>query len=380
MRSATTPAMGRKGFLYSVMALMLVLPSIILVTYYFSSTGHQASDFIAKIRAEELNDVLKSMPIDLERSLSVSTMHAILYATQTVATSGSGFSNSEVRIAEMVSNGTLDGVEVPVLQGDVGDPCDTVRCWRDAYLASATKSGYDYSIQVKTVDVRPYDSWSVNTTAFVSVSLNDSRAGMSVTRNITVSSIVSIAGFEDPLYVLKTQGKVPRLINKSTNPKITVATSGRGWWVGTVEKDTHGSTGSDQIIVANSLGHIDITRYGGGVFGSSTSVLAKPYLSGAASTSSIGQDRKIFIENITFGVWDLSAEIAGMGYHESYDGPSFLDRLEGATAQNPAYRAQARKPIGLVSFVNYNETGTTNQSRSCADYVYFSGGTSPQCT
>jgi hypothetical protein len=196
--------------------MLLVAPSIFLIIAYFSTFGLEGQNYANKIRAEEIRNFYDSLILDLKRSLKISTLRAILHATQEVIRTGEPFTNSEERISIMIFNGTLDGEEVPSLIGLTGYPCNTIVCWNKTYIMIARTSNYDLSIEKISIEVRPYDSWSLNSSVTIKIKLRDKYTDITIIRTTTESVIVPITGFEDPLYILCTKGKLTRLIDKQT--------------------------------------------------------------------------------------------------------------------------------------------------------------------
>ncbi len=206
---------NQKGMIYSLMTLFLVGSSIFLVTVYFNTLDIEGQNFANKIRADDFNNFYNSLVRDLERSLKISTFRALLHATDLTVTTGQPFSNSESRIAEMIFTGTLDGTDVISLQGTSIDPCNTVECWRDKYSDLATDAGFDLTVVINSVSVAPYDSWNLNSSAEIAITLEDSASKMVLRRTVTQSSKVPITSFEDPLYIIETKGRITRIIDET---------------------------------------------------------------------------------------------------------------------------------------------------------------------
>jgi len=362
----------RKGIIYSLLTLLLLTPSIILMIMYFSSARIEGENLSNKIRADDLNSFQKSLLEDLSRSLKISTQRAILYADELIATTGKPLSDSSKNISEMVLYGTLDNKPVPSLLGSGGSTCNTVSCWKENYTTIAKQVGFDLSVDIVSVSIKPYDSWNLNSSAEIKISLNDTGTNSSISHTVTQSSKVPITGFEDPLYIIETNGKVSRLIKKPTTTPLVKGSTGFNWSIGIIETD-FGSGNKNKTFVTNlDLSTLDLRNFGSAISKNPASTDQVPFISNADDLSKLSNGDKVFIENVTYSVWSLTSEISSRSYHESYSGPSYLDRLEDKT-----YIADSRKgmpnAIGLVSFVDPTELGLTFKSGlSCVDYLYFS--------
>lgn len=372
----------RKGIIYSLLTVLLLAPSIILLIMYFNSARIEGQNLSNKIRADDLNSFQKSLLEDLSRSLKISTQRALLHANEVIATTGKPFSNSSQSISEMVFNGTLDGVGVPSLNGSGGSTCNTVLCWKDNYTKIAKQTGFNFSVEIVSVSITPYDSWNLNSSAEIKIFLKDTETNSSINHTVMQSSKVPITGFEDPLYLLKTNGKVSRLIKKPTTIPLVKGNMGFGWSVGTTETDPS-LVNPNKTLVAIDLSTVDLTGFGSAISESPTTTNLVPFISNASDARSIlGNGKKVFIENITYSVWNLASEINSTSYHESYYGPSYLDRLEGRISIADSRKGMPNA-IGLVSFVDPTEfisEGLTFKSGlSCVDYLYFSGTSDGLC-
>ncbi len=382
---------GKKGLIYSLLTILLLAPSILLIVTYLGTIGMEGQNFSNKVRADSMNNFYNSLMTDLERSLKISTQRAILYATQIISTTGQPFcdkpdkscdpGDSEARLSEMIWRGTLDGEDVPSLQAGVGSPCNTIDCWSESYEDVAADSGYELSLEIKSVSVSPYDSWDLNSSAEIKLDLKDKGTGMNLKRTVTQSSKVSIIGFEDPIYTIKTLGKFTQLIKVSTKDPLTKADSGSGWAVGSIE------TASDQanpgkVLLTDST--MPPAGFGGVLFKESVSETPSiPFLSNLLNEDPLVQGRKVFFESITNSVWDLQEEKNSQNYHESDYGPSYLDRLEGRLYISDELKSQSSNSIGLLSFIDFSKLeakGTqVDTTKTCVDYLYFSGQSDGTC-
>lgn len=377
---------NRKGIIYSLLTLFLVGSSIFLVTIYFNTLEIEGQNFANKIRADDFNNFYNSLVRDLERSLKISTFRALLHATDITVTTGQPFQNSEARIAEMIFTGTLDGSDVVSLLGIGNAPCNTVTCWKDDYSALASTAGFELSIEIESVSVTPYDSWNLNSSASIDITLKDTAANMILKRKVIQSSKVSILGFEDPLYVFETQGKITKIIRKTSESPLITAGEGFGWAMGSVETNLNSGNKNKILSVsdASNAPSPQLETFGGAIFESDVGgTIQIPYLALASGTGSLTVGEKIFFENVTNSSWDVSNEIIGKAYHESYFGPSYLDRLEGRNIISETFKSQTPNPIGLMSFIDFVEFESkgvpADETKTCIDYLYFSGQSNSLC-
>ena len=375
-----------KGIIYSLLTLFLITPSIILIIFYSNTLAIEGENFSSRVRADSLNNFYNSLLTDLERSLRISTFRALLHVTDVVDTSGLPFSNSEDRISEMVFKGTLDGVDVPSLNGTDDSPCNTILCWQQTYSNLAKQAGFDFSIEVISVSVKPYNSWNLNSSAEIKITLHDAASSITLRKTVTQSSIVPVTGFEDPLYLLNTHGKVTRLIKKPGASSAIRGDQGFGWALGSIEIDVAAGN-HNKILLADDLSKVtsdQLETFSGSIFKETINDISHvSYIGKISSSESLTLGKKVFFENITNSTWNLNDEIINQNYHESYFGPSYLDRLEGRFTISDAFREQSPNAIGLVSFVDFSQLEAkgipVDTTRSCVDYLYFAGKSNGLC-
>lgn len=370
-----------KGIIYSLLTLFLIVPIIMLVITYSRVLKTEGENIALRVRADSLKYFYESVLQDLDRVIFISMKRSILYATDVVVSSGIPFSNSEEKLSEMIKNGTLEGQDVLMLKGTEEFPCNTVVCWMNGTIYLSREFGFEISINLISIDVTPYDSWNLNISTKIGIYLSDDYLNMSINRTVTRSVKVPIIGFEDPLYPLYTQGKVSRMINKSTETPISSGTDGFGWAIGEITHNIDAENKSKKVFVTlDDLSLLDIDKLNDfeAVISTQSTIpnnLNVPYLV-VDSIDALTDGKKVFVENITLGVWDLNNDINKKYYHESYLGPSFLDRLEGRLEASAEFRAQTSNIIGLLSFVDFDELAsypglTVDRDRSCVDYFYF---------
>jgi hypothetical protein len=373
----------RKGVLYSIFTLFLVVPIVMLIISYSSVLKVEGGNTALRVRADSMKYFYDSVSDDLGRVLLISAKRSVLHLINVVLTTGAPSSNSEEKLSEMIEYGTLNGQDVPELTGTDEFPCNTVECWvSSTEFISEKDFGLRISIDPVSIDVMPYDSWNLKVIAKVKVNLRDDYMNMSINSTVNKIVIVPIFGFEDPLYPLNTYGKISKFVQRSSVNTIASGTVGLGWAVGEVARTLGAGNRSSKIFVTDQdLSSFNIADLNGfaGIVSSVSSVpsgLQKPFII-VSSSSGLTEGRNVYFDNITFGVWDLITEIMGGYYHESYYGPSFLDRLEGRTYISDEFKSQSSAVIGLLGFLNFDAMSSSgiaiDRSKSCVDYVYFGG-------
>jgi hypothetical protein len=369
-----------KGLFYSVMMALFIVPILALIIFY-SETGVQNVDI--NIRANELQYFSESVEKDLARFLEINGKRALISAVSEVIVNGIGLDNAQLRLAEMIENGTLYGNPAPLVdEKNLGN-------WKQNISDIASNLGFSIEFKDVEINIVQNDSFNVlfNTTIYINIS--DATAKMGVAKNITAPVYVSIEDIEDPIFPLKTYGRVFRFIkiskvNKKTIPSVTGQNSS-GFVSGYafVKSDFQsGDVNSSRILVTRNVnGKESIASGFAGVI-SEENVIIPPEILGKAitgatgATSLIKNETKIYLDATTKQVWDfsnLTSDIKNVNtnyyhyYHNSSKGASFLDRLEGRINLSDKYK------YGLETFVDLEEfpTELVRSANSVLDYRYW---------
>ena len=376
-----------KGLFYSVMIAFIIIPILSLIIFY-SQTETQNIDI--NIRSSEMEYFSKSIEEDLIRFLEINGKRALISAVSNVITNGIGLDNAQLRLREMILNGTLYGVPSPLVDQK------NLIWWEQNVTGIASNAGFNLTFLGTNINISQSDSFDILFNVTVSIKISDATAKMSITKNITTPVSVSIEDIEDPIFPLKTYGRVFRFIEISTVNKNTTSlagqnssnlppnfNSGYAFVKANFQSSdkvnastilvTDSITGKESIINSNS--NITAVVSEGDIIIPAT--LAKPIISGVINATKIIQNgTKIYLDNSTMKVWDLSnltTDIKKINntfyhyYHNSSKGASFLDRLEGNITLSSKYQ------YGLETFVDLEEfpTELVEATNSIIDYNYW---------
>ena len=369
-----------KGMLYSVMITLMLIPILALIIFYSHSS--QIRDIDIDIRANELEYFTKSVERDLLRFIEINGKRSLISAVSKVVTNGTGLDDAQLRLGEMIKNGTLYGEPAPLV--DISN----LETWEEKVENITSSAGFNIEFKDVQINIAQNDSFNVSFDVNMTINISDKTEVMGIVKNITASVLVSIEGIEDPLSPLNTLGRIVRFIKISNVSKNTTAlviglnasgigVSGEAF----VKSDFQGSdANSSRILVTNSIAgkESDASGFAGVVSEGDVIIppgFSKTIISGATgATSTIANGTKIYLDQTTKKVWDLSnltSDIRNGYYHNSSVGASFLDRLEGNITLSPKYK------YGIETFVYLPDLTAENleidSSASCVDYQYWRG-------
>jgi hypothetical protein len=262
--------------------------------------------------------------------------------------------------------------------------------WSQNVTSIASLSGFKLNIGGMQINISQYDSYNVLFNVTMSINISDENAKMGIVKNISAPVSVSIENIEDPIFPLKTYGRVFRFIvvsnvSKMTTPIIGQNSSGSVSGKAFVKLNSQLQAGSyaGMILVTDSItGKESIADDFDGVVSEGNVVIPagfpKPMISGVVNaTTNVTNNTRIYLDQVTKGVWNLGNLTASLNnvngnyyhfYQNSSSGASFLDRLEGRTTLSSRYQ------YGLETFVNLEELPVefVKSTDSVLDYKYWS--------
>jgi hypothetical protein len=205
-------ALKRKAIFLTIAALLLAVLSVLAFVGIVRVTAPQQRAI--DIRITTLNNYLLDMERDLERAIFISGYRAILALDDVVIQRGKYLNDTETAFFMAAVNGTF-------VNGSITSRLDllenaTLINWSDRLQAESRDIGINITLQFGNVSIQHVSPWDVRVFLNASILLKDATglASFNVTR--TASSIISIIGFEDPIYPLNTLARITNVINQTT--------------------------------------------------------------------------------------------------------------------------------------------------------------------
>jgi len=224
----TEGGMGKKGYLYTVSIVMLVIPLLLLILFYADASQTRAEDVVARVRCDELHYFVGDIERDLDRAMGIFGRRAAIYAIDNVVAENATMHNytyhncsgyvfeedgAGAAIAELVMCGTLYGEGVSFMVNH------TLPMWVERISVRGEEYSFDSEIALSEIEVLPYDAWDFAIVIHLNVTVRD-MMGMCSFRDedLNVMGVTSIIGLEDPLYPIKTNNQIVRYIDDCAQP------------------------------------------------------------------------------------------------------------------------------------------------------------------
>ncbi|MCD6477752.1 MAG: hypothetical protein J7K87_01990 [Candidatus Aenigmarchaeota archaeon] len=358
--------MNRKGLFYSALVVIMLAPIIALTFTYSESMKGYGREIGSLVRIKSGFYFLDSITQDVDRSVDIIGKRCILECINHVTKEGVGLDSSEDAIKELFTNKTLNGEKAEIVNTTIYD-------WINRSKDIAKKRGFILNINITDLHISMYDSFHVLFSFNFTIELRDKDNVFSFEKSEIKNVPVSIEGMEDPIYLLRTNGKVTNKVEKfegNFTELITKGTGGNEWGTGESVVTNNPYSVDDReekILVIDSADDSVVNQFAGVIAKSNTTTIDVPYL--IVPKLNITNNTMTVVDGDNQEVWNIGGlyEARENSSYISGDGPSFLDRLENKLTNS--YPGK-----GLESLVNkkeFEESGLEVSERSNVDYIYF---------
>lgn len=200
--------MKKKSMFYISAAIALTI--VVFVTYsaYTSYKLTERMDTIER-RIETVNSFIKDVEKDLDKGIYIAGFRTLLGFNQFISTNGSYISDVREKFKESFLNGTINQVRLSLMDDS------TFTDWANKIRLQSDKIDIKFDFTIDGVALDQSDPWSVDIMVNLTLDIRDKRNTSSWSRSRQLAKKISVIGFEDPLYVIGSNGRVTNPIIKS---------------------------------------------------------------------------------------------------------------------------------------------------------------------
>ena len=200
--------MDKKGIFYTIAAIAL---TVVIIITYSAYSSYRLSDKmeVVQTRVETVNFFIKDVEIDLKKGIYIAGFRTLLSFNQFIAANGSFLDNINERFNEAFLNGTLNKTQLRLMKDS------TFTDWANKISAEANKIDIKFNYTINDIKINQSDPWSVDVGLNITLNISDKRGTSYWLRNRYLIKSISIIGFEDPLYIVNSKGRVTNMIIKS---------------------------------------------------------------------------------------------------------------------------------------------------------------------
>lgn len=200
-------ALGRRGVFFTITAVLVVG---LALAAFLAMQSSRTSFRSVEVRVFTLDNFLDDASKDLERAIFIAMFRATLGIEERIVETGEFLQDTDAAFNAVMTNGSYLGEEYALVENA------TLTRWHERVQQRAASIGIDFSVVFGEVRIEHTTPWDIRSTVNVTLVLADANGIANFTANRTVSSTMKIVGFEDPVYLLGSSGKVVNVINISS--------------------------------------------------------------------------------------------------------------------------------------------------------------------
>ena len=203
--SAKMVIRSKKGIFFTVTVIIIL--SLFLITYTFYIKFADRS--VIQERVSTLNNFIFSTEEDLQRQLYIAGFRALFIIQKEVIEQGSYVSDVNATFQELFFAGTLNGAQQPIMAGATFSDIQT------AIQQKAAKVNADIDLLNPVLQIKQTSPWYVDISLIVNFNAQDQGGLVRWNKTEIFTAQVPIEEFEDPLYLINTNGLVTNKIKKT---------------------------------------------------------------------------------------------------------------------------------------------------------------------
>ena len=196
---------NKKGFFFTVTTIMLLL--VFLLGYSIYSMSKDRSSVSRRI--DSLNNFVFSFEKDINRHLYITGFRVIFLCEKKIAETGKPITNISAVLEEAFYNGTIYGNEESFM---IGARLSDIQKKLSDVGAIVNVNG---TIKPKSIRFLQEDPWNIKIEMVAEIFIFDKGNLASWNNTKTFYAYIPITYFEDPLYVMHTNGLSTNKINKT---------------------------------------------------------------------------------------------------------------------------------------------------------------------
>jgi len=207
-----------KGLFFSLIILILTMIFISFILLQKSLVSSYSKQIFVEARVDGMLNFYNSILKDCEKAFKIIGRRALNAAINKVITTGIPLDCSNCTVYELIFNGTINGESQPLLQGL------TLEDWKNKLKIIAAEQAFELNISFNKILIYPYDSFNIKIEYEINVYLHDLKINASLNKSKQKEVLIKIENLEDPIYPLKTYGRVvnvfrlsPHWLNYSAN-------------------------------------------------------------------------------------------------------------------------------------------------------------------
>lgn len=197
--------MNKKSQMFSLIAIALII--LFFAGYELYSYTLDRTAINRRIRT--MDNFLFSLEKNLEREIYITGYRTVFLAEDRIAKTGQYIYNTDNFFSEAFFNGSVAGNSTEIMIG--------ARYSDILQFTNEKASNINVEIDMNNPQIRVYqqDPWNIAVLFSFNLTMKDKGNLASWQRQESIKSLIGIEGFEDPIYIINTNGKLAYKINRT---------------------------------------------------------------------------------------------------------------------------------------------------------------------
>ena len=196
----------KKGMFFTMLALVIL--SLFLLTYNIYHEFSQEKS--GQKRVKTLDNFRAAVEQDLGRQAYISGFRALFIIENRITSTGTYVTSMNEAVREIITNGTLYQEPQSVMFGATWNEIE------QAVNEKAAKMNANVSLSDPIISVMQNDPWKVHFIFNTTLVIEDKSRSVRWTINKSVIADIRVNNFDDPIYIISTNGLLTNKIMKTT--------------------------------------------------------------------------------------------------------------------------------------------------------------------
>ncbi|MBD3355195.1 hypothetical protein GF361_04385 [Candidatus Woesearchaeota archaeon] len=166
--------------------------------------------FVMETRIATMSMFVEDVEEDIERAAYIAGFRSVVALVDNIISTGEYISDVNSSFRELFFNGTIEGSNSSLLVNN------TFNHWINKIKQEADKINLDVNFTTESLNIYQDNPWNIKIDLDMGIKVSDDEDISSWSRDKTVSSYIELEGFEDPFYVLGTNGLVENRVERTT--------------------------------------------------------------------------------------------------------------------------------------------------------------------
>jgi hypothetical protein len=197
--------MNKRGIFFTTLAIIVAVLFLLSLTIYSQIKERSG----VNRRIESMDNFVRSIEQDISRQNYISGYRALLSLQSFININGDYVKDSSLAIKEALLNGSINGTQMSLMQGF------QLQNWNPKITQSGANVNVFVNYTLINLSVIQIDPWNVAINVEIELNVRDLGGLASWNKTEIIQSKIDISGFEDPTYLINTNGRITKQIVKS---------------------------------------------------------------------------------------------------------------------------------------------------------------------